>query len=184
MAFIQVVPPEQAEGELKDVYERVRKTRGSIANVHAIHSLQPRTMETHIDFYVSVMFGPSGLSRQERETIAVAVSHANKCAYCVSHHGDALARHQKDGAIVDELRRNGRSDRLSDREKALVDHAIRLTLSPRTVTADDAQRLRKRGFGDEEILTATLTAGYFNFVNRLVLGLGVELETAPAAYKY
>ncbi len=184
MAYIRVIPPSEATDELKAVYERVRQRRGAIANVHAIHSLNAPTMEAHIDFYVSVMFGASGLSRRERETVAVTVSHANQCAYCVSHHADALSRHQKDQAVVEDLRARGRSERLTRREQALVAHAVQLTLNPNAVGEADVQRLREAGLGDEEILTATLTAAYFNFVNRVVLGLGVELENVSAAYKY
>lgn len=183
MAFIRIVSPEEADGELREIYGRIRQKRGSIANVHAIHSLNPRTMEAHIDFYLSVMFGRSGLSRRERETIALAVSHANQCTYCVGHHADALARYQKDASILGDLRQSGRSTRLSPREQALVDYAVQLTNRPQSMSRQHTDRLWESGFNDEEILTATLAAAYFNFVNRLVLGLGVDFEKAPAAYK-
>lgn len=185
LAYIQVIQPEKADDELRATYERILQKRGALANVHKIHSLKPRTMETHIDFYLSVMFGPSGLSRRERETIAVAVSQINECGYCVEHHADALQRHQPDAALVEELKQTGDSARFTPRERALVAYARKLTLQPTTMGSGDVKALRSAGFNDEEILMASLTAAYFNFVNRLVLGLGVELEAqVRAPYKY
>jgi uncharacterized peroxidase-related enzyme len=185
MPHIEVVPPERAEGELAAVYAEVLRKRGALANVHRIHSLQPRTLATHIDFYLSVLFGPSGLSRRERETIAVAVSQSNGCDYCVEHHADALGRHQKDAATIADLKRDGDSGRLTPRERALVQYARKLTQSPTAVGRSDVDALRAVGLADEEILMANLTASYFNFVNRVVLGLGVELEDeASGPYKY
>lgn len=186
MPYIDVVPPERAEGMLKEVYADAAGRRGVVANVLQIHSLKPETLTTHLDFYMSVLYGRSGLSRQEREAIAVAVSHANRCRYCVEHHADAYARYEKDQALVSAMRESGRADGLSMREQALVEFATSLTAEPWADSEGRVGRLREAGFDDEEILTAALTVGYFNFVNRVVTGLGVELESDvhDAAYKY
>jgi uncharacterized peroxidase-related enzyme len=176
MPFIDVTTPAHATGELQAIYERVIKKRGSVANVHAVQSVLPHTIEPQVDFYLSLMFGPSDLTRRERETVAVAVSHANACHYCITHHADALAKHQPDAALVSEMRARGTSSRLSPREAVLVAHAVKLTKSPQAVGKEDVEKLKNEGLRDPEILTLTMVTAYFNFINRVVVGLGVELE--------
>lgn len=184
MARIQVIPPEDADGELKRTYDAIREKRGAIANVHAIHSLHPTTMTTHIDFYLSVLYGRSRLKRAEREAIAVAVSHANECGYCVKHHADALSKHLKDDRLVQALSEGRDDPDLSRRIRALVRFAVKVTLRPGASEDTDIDALREVGLDDEQILMATLTAAYFNFVNRVVLTLDVGLEDVEAEYDY
>ncbi|MBI2391220.1 MAG: carboxymuconolactone decarboxylase family protein [Deltaproteobacteria bacterium] len=81
MPHIRSVPPEQATGELADAYRSVAASRGSVANILQIQSLSPAAMTTHLAMYRAIMFGPSPLSRAEREAVAVAVSVANGCEY-------------------------------------------------------------------------------------------------------
>lgn len=185
MPYLRTIPPEKSEGELKTVYQKVKEQRGAIANVYQIHSLLPRTLEPHLNLYLGLMFDPSTLTRQERETIAVAVSRANECTYCVEHHADALSRYQKNRTVLDALKQGRESTDLTAREHALVRFAGKLTQDPSGVRKADVEALRQAGLADEEILLATLIVGYFNFVNRLVLGLGVEREAQVAGpYKY
>lgn len=79
-AWIPVVPPAEAEGELAETYRRVG-ARERVANVIGLHSLHPGAMEAHLELYRTLMFGPSPLSRMEREALAVVVSAANDCFY-------------------------------------------------------------------------------------------------------
>lgn len=79
-AWIPVVGPREAEGELADAYRRVG-ARGRVAHVIGVHSLHPAAMEAHLQLYRTLMFGPSPLSRAEREALAVVVSAANDCFY-------------------------------------------------------------------------------------------------------
>ena len=90
MAFIEVIEPEQAQGVLKEIYEGVVSSRGKIAGIHKIQSLHPQHIKAHMDFYMSVMFSASPLSRAEREMMAVTVSTRNGCRYCQEHHAQAL----------------------------------------------------------------------------------------------
>lgn len=79
-AWIRVVPPDSAEGELRDVYRSVGARRG-VSNILGVQSLHPAALSAHDDLYRTVMFGPSPLSRIERESVAVVVSAANDCFY-------------------------------------------------------------------------------------------------------
>jgi uncharacterized peroxidase-related enzyme len=182
-AWIRVIEPEEADAELAAVYEATAGKRGALAAVHKIHSLHPETLTAHMALYMELLFGRSPLTRREREAIAVAVSRTNGCAYCVAHHSAALSRHVKDGDLLSAVR-EGRWDALDARTSRLCEYAEKLTQDPSSVRETDVALLRKTGFDDRAILDAAQIAAYFNFVNRLVLGLGVGLEPEQEGYKY
>jgi len=82
MAWIKMISEEDAEGKLADLYKKYRvRDSGMMDHILKIHSLDPPTMESHIQMYKQLMFGPSELSRKEREMIAVVVSVENSCHY-------------------------------------------------------------------------------------------------------
>jgi uncharacterized peroxidase-related enzyme len=81
-AWIEVIPEDEAEGELAELYDALRsKQTGRVDHVMAIHSLHPQTMRDHQQLYRTLMYGPGGLSRSEREMIGVVVSSINQCHY-------------------------------------------------------------------------------------------------------
>lgn len=185
MAFIEIVRHEAAEGTLKEVYDAIAKSRGSIAEVHQVSSLHPELMEGHLAFYMTLMYGRGGLSRRERELLATAVSRFNDCDYCITHHKKALERYEKDEALVAAIEADPERAPLSDRDRALVTYAAKLTATPSAVTQADVDAVRAAGFEDKDVLACAAIVGYFNFVNRLVLGLGVHLEAVDERdYKY
>lgn len=184
-ARIQVIDEQQARGRLKEFYENVLEYRGKVANIFKVHSLNPDAMKAHLDLYLKIMYGRSGVTRAQREMIAVVVSSVNQCEYCVVHHSAALSRYVKDEAFVKQLSLDYTMARISPKEAAMLAYAVKLTNNLNSVQEDDIQRLRGSGFADEEILSVTLVASYFNFVNRIVEGLGVRLEEEGGeGYKY
>jgi uncharacterized peroxidase-related enzyme len=185
MTRIHTVEESQAEGMLKETYAEVERTRGRVANVFKVESLNPAAMRAHLDFYMAIMYGRSGLSRQQREIIAMTVSNQNRCTYCTTHHTEALSKYLKDGDVVRAIRKDFAVAPIGPKEKAMLEYATKVTHSPALVDDSDTDRLREMGFADSDILDITLVASYFNFVNRLVLSLGVELEPdASRTYKY
>lgn len=177
MAYINVVQHEEAEGRLKEIYDDLVESRGKLAEVHKIQSLNPETIVRHMELYLSIMFGKSPLKRYQREMIAVIVSTTNNCDYCRVHHGDALLHFWKDEARLQALINNPETAELSAADLALCSYAKALTEAPGTVTeAAHLQPLRDHNFEDRAILDVALVIAYFNFVNRMVLGLGVHLE--------
>ncbi len=185
MPYIEIIEPEQAEGELKDIYEELERSRGKVAEVHKIQSLNPKTITTHMDLYMSIMFGKSPLKRVHREMMAVVVSVSNKCEYCTIHHLEAVQNYWKDDAKVKKLKNDYKSCDLTDKEIALCKYAQALTISPdQSREKLYASTLGEIGFSDREILDATLVIAYFNFVNRIVMSLGVDLENNPGGYNY
>lgn len=186
MALIPTIPPDEAEGDLADAYDEILDERGAIANIYQIHSLLPETMLGHKDLYMSLLYGTEGLSRADREMVAVVVSSENDCAYCVQHHGDALNRYWEDRDRVETLADDPEELDLEPRQEALVGWARQITHEPHGSGDVHVEMMRNAGLADEEILDATLVAAYFNFVNRVVLGLDVEVEeeTDDPDYKY
>jgi uncharacterized peroxidase-related enzyme len=162
MSWIRTIDPAEAVGELAAAYERIAGARGGVAEVHRVQSLNPRALLAHFDLYRAVMFQPSPLSRAAREALAVTVSEANGCAYCVAHHAEALRRLGE--AATPPL------------PETVLAWARRLARNPETASAADIDLLRRAGLDDRAILDAVLTVAYFCYVNRIVLALGVRLE--------
>lgn len=177
MAYIKVIEHSESEGYLKEVYDGLVKSRGKLAEVHKIQSLNPESITNHMDLYMTIMFGKSPLKRYLREMMAVVVSSGNRCPYCVRHHGDALNHFWKDQDRVNQLSEDWEKVDLTDLEKGLCKYAFDLTTRPGEVNEEEhTSQLKKLGLEDRAILDAALVIAYFNFVNRLVLGLGVQLE--------
>jgi hypothetical protein len=78
MALIDIIQPEEAQGELKEIYDKVLKSRGKIAEIHKIQSLNPTSIINHMDLYMTLMYSQSPLKRVTREMIAVMVSKVNE----------------------------------------------------------------------------------------------------------
>ena len=176
MSWIEEIEVDAADGKLADIYAKLIEQRGKVANILKVHSLNPTAMGNHLDLYMTLMFGKSGLSRREREAIAVVVSASNDCTYCVSHHAEALRRYEKDEDTVALLSAADGLETLEPRLSNIVRHAEKLTTAPGAMTESDLGELRAVGLSDQDILDVSLVTAYFNFVNRLALGLGVAFS--------
>ena len=186
MSRIKIIEPEDATGRLKDIYEDLVKKRGKLAGVHKIQSLRPESIVHHMDLYLEIMFSKSELSRAEREMMAVVVSAANDCEYCQIHHAQALNHYWNNDERVVKLLIDFEDAGLSARELVLCNFANLLTVRPEAY-ADEKylSPMKKTGLTDNGILDATLVIAYFNFVNRVVLALGLEAGAEEMkGYKY
>ncbi|MFP3871998.1 MAG: peroxidase-related enzyme [Candidatus Natronoplasma sp.] len=185
MSWIDEIEVEKAEGELEEIYDTLKESRGKVSNILKVHSLNPRAMKAHLDLYMSVMFKDTSLSRKEGEMIAVVVSAANGCEYCVAHHSEALDHYWRDEERVKALAEDHNSLELSEKHDRMLNFAEKLTLDPDSMKEEDADVLRDVDFNDQDILNIALITGYFNFVNRIALGLGVEAEKGEVeGYEY
>ncbi|MFO8078100.1 MAG: peroxidase-related enzyme, partial [Thermoplasmatota archaeon] len=108
--------------------------------------------------------------------LAVVVSKENNCKYCMNHHGEALSYLWKDKEKVKEFIHRPETVTFSEKQKTMVNYASRLTKSPSLVTEEDIIQMRSAGFSDKEILDINLIICYFNFVNRIALGLVVSFS--------
>ncbi len=177
MPYIKVIQHEEAEGRLKEIYDELVRSRGKLAEVHKIQSLNPKSIVAHMDLYMKIMFGKSPLRRYQREMIAVIVSAANNCEYCIKHHAEALQFFWKDEEKVNQLSIDYYSIDLSKQDNLFCQFAQKLTVDPNFKKKKELiDKMKTEGAEDRAILDVTLVVSYFNFVNRMVLGLGVDLE--------
>lgn len=185
MAWIKQIEQNSAEGLLKDVYSDLENSRGKISNIMKIHSLDPASMKNHLDLYLSIMFQSTSLNREERELVAVVVSALNNCSYCINHHTEALNQYWKDDKKINMLIQDYKSIDFPIRTLAILNYAEKLTITPGLVNEFDVQNLRIHDLSDEDILNLNLVVSYFNFVNRIANGLGVEFtEEEIKGYNY
>ena len=176
MSWIEEIEVEEAEGKLAEMYADLIKARGKISNILKVHSLNPEAMANHLDLYMTLMFGKSGLTRCEREAVAVVVSASNECEYCVNHHAEALRHFIDEEETLNMLSTADGLETLEPRLSNIVRYAEKLTTAPNAMMESDLGELRAEGLSDKDILDLTLIVGYFNFVNRIAVGLGVEFS--------
>jgi uncharacterized peroxidase-related enzyme len=180
MGWISEIPDNEAQGPLREIYDVIKAQRGKVARILGVHSLDPGALQHHLDLYMHLMFSPGPLSRREREAIAVTVSAANGCAYCVAHHLEALQRYEKDEAVLDKVR-EAPEQLANPRLRAMLLYARKLTIAPSTMDETQVAALRADGLTDQEVLRVNLITAYFNFVNRIALGLGVTADAQEIA---
>lgn len=185
MAYIEIINEENAGEELKEIYAGLKKKRGKISNILSVQSLNPPAMKAHLDLYMSVMFNKSSIRRELCEMIAVVVSKANNCDYCMNHHIEALKAYRKDEKFLINFQFDYRTSGLENNILLVLEYAHMLTQEPEKISKDDIENLKEAGFSDEDILNINLIVSYFNFVNRIALGLGVEFtEEEMKGYNY
>ncbi|MGC9365561.1 MAG: peroxidase-related enzyme [bacterium] len=186
MPRIKLVDYDEASGRLKEIYDELVKKRGKLAGVHKIQSLRPGSISAHMALYMEIMYSRSELSRAERELIGTVVSVTNGCKYCTKHHAEALNHYWKDNSKIEKLVGGYYTEILSEKEIALCEFAEHLTLNPKQhQNIDFTVKLKNVNLSDAAVLDVVLVTAYFNFVNRIVLSLGVELEIDKGkGYKY
>lgn len=153
--------------ELRPYFQKCRDKLGFVPNVLRAWLLRPEKLRTFIASYDALMLGPSGLSKLEREMIAVVVSSQNRCYYCLVAHGAAVRKLSGDPQLGEMMAFNYRVAELSERQRALLDFAVTLTERPHEVGEAHRQRLRDAGLGDEDIFDAAEVASFFNYTNRM-----------------
>lgn len=186
MPRIKVIQHNEATGRLKEIYDNLVKSRGKLADVHKIQSLRPESIMAHMALYMEIMYSRSELSRAERELIGTIVSIANGCKYCTKHHSEALNHYWKDDSKIKKLTNESLAEILTPKEISMCEFSTHLTLHPDQHENNDyTLKLKSLGLSDAAILDVVLVTAYFNFVNRIVLSLGVELEIDNGTgYKY
>jgi uncharacterized peroxidase-related enzyme len=178
MTWIKTVPYDQADGRLKQLYDRVKGPDDNVDNIMMSHSLRPHTMEGHMAIYKYVLHHSGNkIPKWFLEAIGVWVSLLNSCDYCVDHHFQGMRRLVDDDARSDAIRAaldNGRLDGepFDTRESLALKYAATLTRHPVEITEATIQELRDGGWDDGEILEINQVSAYFSYANRTVLGLG------------
>jgi uncharacterized peroxidase-related enzyme len=147
---------------------------GMVPNVIRAKALRQESLRTFISKYNQLMLSDdSGLSRLEREMIAVVVSSHNRCVYCITSHSQAVRELSGDPVFGDILMTNYRELNLTDRQRAMLDFTWKMTSTPWLIGDDDRQALNDAGFSPEDVYDIVDTVAYFNYTNRMTHGLGM-----------
>jgi len=151
---------------------------GFVPNVLKAYAFDMAKLEAFVAMYNDLMLAPSGLSKLEREMIAVAVSSHNRCFYCLVSHGSAVRQYSGDPILGELIAMNYRAARLSKRQRAMLDFAVKLTVEPWAVEDADRDTLRRAGFSEREIWDIAAVAGFFNMSNRVASATDMRPNTA------
>ena len=149
------------------LFRKCEEKLGFVPNVLKAYAFDMPKLDAFVAMYNDLMLAPSGLSKLEREMIAVAVSSENRCYYCLTAHGAAVRALSGDPVLGELMVMNYRAARLSPRERAMLDFAVKLTAEPWAVEETDREALRKVGFSARDIWDIGAVAGFFNMSNRV-----------------
>lgn len=169
--FVAVrLPRPQLSESMAAYFRKCEEKLGFVPNVLKAYAFDMTKLESFVAMYNDLMLGPSGLSKLEREMIAVAVSSHNRCYYCLVAHGAAVRQLSNDPPLGELMVMNYRAARLSKRQRAMLDFAVKLTEKPWEVEDRDRDALRRAGFTDRDIWDISAVAGFFNMSNRVASG--------------
>ena len=172
-AWIAVPSPDELPTEVEDEIGDVAKRIGFMPNVARLLAVTPSHFAGWWHYFDDLMRGPSGLSKTQREMIAVVVSAESHCPYCLAAHAAALRLRTKDPELVDRLAVNYRHVEPEPRDRALLDFAVKLTKTPEECGQTDLDQLRAFGYSDEDILHIVEVTAIFNYNVRLATATGL-----------
>ena len=186
-AWIEMVPPDAADGKLAKLYEKARTPAGTVDNVMQAHSLRPHTLEGHVALYRAVLHHPDNtLPDWFLEAVGSYTSILNGCDYSLTHHWHnaraLLGGGEAGDAALAALDNREPEQAFEGKYLSLLQYVEKLTLSPASITRDDVDGLRASGASDGEILETYQVCGYFNYVIRHLNGLGVSTEGDKIGY--
>jgi uncharacterized peroxidase-related enzyme len=154
-------PPMQA------YFQKCLDKIGYVPNVLLAYSHDNAKLEAFAALYNDLMLAPSGLSKLEREMIAVVVSAENRCFYCLTAHGAAVRQLSGKPELGEALVMNYRAAELTPRERAMLDFAVLMTKASHSIEERDRQTLRDCGFGERDIWDIAAVASFYNMSNRM-----------------
>jgi uncharacterized peroxidase-related enzyme len=161
------LPAEKLTPDMAAYFAKCEEKLGFVPNVLKAYAFDMAKLSAFVAMYNDLMLAPSGLSKLEREMIAVAVSAHNRCYYCLVAHGAAVRALSGDPALGELMAMNYRAARLSPRERAVLDFAVKLSAEPWRVEDEDRAALRRAGLTDRDIWDVAAVAGFFNMSNRI-----------------
>ena len=172
LTWLRVPSEDELPEEVLELWRPSLEKLGFVPNVLRLFALRPSHLLAWNGHYEEAMKGDSGLTKAEREMIAVVVSVANRCRYCTVAHSAALRKLTKDPALADAIAADHRQAPLEPRTRAMLDYALKLTARPAEMEEADVQALREAGWRDEDVMDIAEVTGLFNASNRMASGLG------------
>lgn len=157
----------ELDPDMQKYFAKCDEKLGMVPNVLAAYSFDQNKLRAFAGLYNDLMLAPSGLSKLEREMIAVAVSSVNHCFYCLTAHGAAVRQLSGDPKLGELMVMNYRAAELSPKQRAMLDFAVKLTETPDRIAEADRQALRDAGWTDRDIWDIAAVASFFNMSNRM-----------------
>jgi len=160
--------------QLQDYFARCDEKLGFVPNVLMSYAFDPDKLSAFIALSDDLMLAESGVSKLEREMIAVVVSCYNHCYYCLAAHGAVVRKRSGDPSLGEQMVMNYRAADLSPKQRAMLDFAWKLTSSPVDIIEQDRQSLRDAGWSDRDIWDIAAVTGFFNMSNRLASAIDMR----------
>jgi uncharacterized peroxidase-related enzyme len=167
VSALGVPDPAGLDEDLQKIWARCVEKLGFVPNVYSAYSLRPQRLRNFMATYNEIMLSPSGLSKLEREMVAVVVSSANRCYYCLVAHGAAVRALSGDPQLGEMMALNYRAAKLDARQRAMLDYAWKLTTTPHLIDGEDRAGLAAAGLSNEDIFDLSETVAFFNLSNRM-----------------
>ena len=153
--------------DIRQRIEEVQEKSGFVPNVFLALAHRPDELRAFFAYHDAVILRDGNLTKAEKEMIVVATSAANDCTYCVIAHGAILRIHAKNPLLADQVAINYQAAELSDRQRAMLDFAVKLARDPQTICESDHDRLREHGFNAEDIWDIGAITALFALSNRM-----------------
>lgn len=169
--------PAKLSPAMQAYFQKCQDKLGFVPNVLVAYAFDSAKLEAFVAMYNDLMLGESGLSKLEREMIAVAVSSQNRCYYCLTAHGAAVRQYSGEPLLGEQIVMNYRAARLNKRQRVMLDFAVKLTASPWEIEEGDRENLRRAGFSDRDIWDISCVTGFFNMSNRVASATDMRPNT-------
>jgi uncharacterized peroxidase-related enzyme len=166
--------PDPLPDDVRELFDKCVAKLGLIPNVLVAYAHRPEKLRAFSEMYNDLMLGDSGLSKLEREMIAVAVSAQNRCWYCQVAHGAQVRVLSGDPALGEALVMNYRAAPLDGRTRAMLDFAVLMTQASATIEEPHREGLRAHGFSDRDIWDIAAVASFFNMSNRMASAIDMR----------
>lgn len=165
---------DRLDAENLTYFRKCEEKLGFVPNVLRAYAFDNAKLKAFIAMADDLMLGDSGLTKTEREMIAVAVSAVNHCHYCLTSHGAALRQRAGDPELGETIAHNWRAAALEPRQEAMLDFCVKLTEAPDKIDAADRKGLRNAGFSDRDIWDITAVASFYNMTNRMAAAIDMK----------
>ena len=167
-------PAGDLSAETRAYFDKCVEKLGLIPNVLLAYAFDEKKLRAFTEMYNELMLGQSGLSKLEREMIAVVVSSVNHCYYCLVAHGAAVRQLSGDPKLGEMLAANYRAAELAPRHRAMLGFAEKLAEAPGKIEEADRAALRAAGFSDRDIWDIAATAAFFSMSNRVAAAVDMR----------
>ena len=174
ISYLRVPDEEEWPVEIRELAESFQSKLGFVPNIFRSFALLPDHFLGWWRYFEDLMGGSgSGVTKSQREMVAVVVSAENRCHYCMLSHGAACRFRTRDPVLVDELLTNYHRADLPAPERAMLDFAVTVANSAYEMTGADIETMREAGWSDEEILHIIEISSMFSYTGRLANALGL-----------